>query len=200
MALFLEGVDAVAQPCTLPLLVFSVAFVVAAAREAPIAAVAFLGGAAVMAWARFAGVTTLDLAEDHFLVGGGLVVAAATLTGLAPEGVQRRPLVASGSFVGGALAAALWRPCVGASLGALLNDAPQRGIASLPSFALYILGAGLLVVAVGLLPIAVAPLGRLVDRRAVSLAGVVIGIGLGVVLALGWWGGVVDELVRLSSA
>lgn len=134
-ALLAEGFESALLPCSLILLIPGAA-VGLTARAAAIPAIASFSVAAVMlSWIRFA---------DR---GGGfspLTIAAAlmvaTILLLVPL-ISRLDLAAvpAGILAGGA-AAELWRPCVGAEYGQLLNELPERGLSGLGLQALYMLG------------------------------------------------------------
>ncbi len=199
MGIFLEGVGAIRQPCTLPILLSSLVFVLAAGGRSPLAAGAFVGGAALMAWLRFASLLSVDLSGANAVVGGLLVAVAAIAVGLPSAGWGRVAVVGGGSAAGGAVAAAIWRPCVGSELAGVLDTAPGSPAGALVPLIAYVVGVCLLTLAAGLLVVAwprlSGPLHSVPVTRGASLAGVMIGASM----ALGWWGDLVDELLRRSS-
>ncbi len=77
IGVFGEGVEAIAQPCSLPILLSAAIFGLAGGRNLGLAIVAHTAGLAFMAWARFARVITVDLADGPALVAGSMVVLAA---------------------------------------------------------------------------------------------------------------------------
>ncbi len=199
MGSFLEGVEAIRQPCTLPILLSSLVFVLAAGRRAPIAGAVFVGGAALVAWLRFASVWSIDLTGVNAVVGGVLLAAAAIAVGMSSSGRGSVGLVAGGSALGGAVAAAIWRPCVGSELAEVLDAAPGAPAGALAPITAYVVGVCLLTLAAGVLVVAwprlAGPLESVPVTRGASTVGVLIGLSI----AMGWWGELVDELLRRSS-
>ncbi|MGH1491599.1 MAG: hypothetical protein ACRBK7_19745 [Acidimicrobiales bacterium] len=133
--LLAEGFESALLPCSLILLVPGTA-VGLTARSAAIPAIASFSVAAVsLSWIRFAdrggGFSTLTIAA---------ALMVATILLLVPL-VNRLDLaaIAAGLLAGGA-AAELWRPCVGAEYGELLNQLPARGYSGLGLQALYMFG------------------------------------------------------------
>ncbi len=133
--LLAEGFESALLPCSLILLIPGAAAGLTA-RAAAIPAIASFSVAAVsLSWIRFAdrggGFSPLTIAA---------VLMAATILLLVPF-ISRLDLaaIAAGLLVGGA-AAELWRPCVGAEYGELLNQLPARGYSGLGLQALYMLG------------------------------------------------------------
>lgn len=133
--LLAEGFESALLPCSLILLIPGVA-VGFTARAAAIPAIASFSVAALsLSWIRFAdrggGFTT-------FTIAAALMVSVLLL--LVPL-INRLDLtaIAAGLLAGGA-AAELWRPCVGAEYGQLLNELPARGFSGLGLQALYLFG------------------------------------------------------------
>ncbi len=133
--LLAEGFESALLPCSLILLIPGAAAGLTA-RAAAIPAIASFSVAAVsLSWIRFAdrggGFSPLTIAA---------VLMVATILLLVPF-ISRLDLaaIAAGLLVGGA-AAELWRPCVGAEYGELLNQLPARGYSGLGLQALYMLG------------------------------------------------------------
>lgn len=199
MGVFLEGVEAVAQPCTLPLLISALVFIFAAGVNAPIAAFAHLGGVAMMAWLRFTRLVTLDVTDGPAVVAGVIVAASAMAIAFAPAG-RRRLFAGVGAALGGAVAAVVWRPCVGFELGSVLNDAPTDRVGTFIPVVLYVTGASLVSMVVALLPVAVPRIGGWMAQRWVSTGGAIMGVVLGLLMAVGVWSDLVDEMLRLSTA
>jgi cytochrome c biogenesis protein CcdA len=100
---------------------------------------------------------------------------------------------------GAAVVVALWRPCVGTELGNVVSAAGHDRLGAMIPTVVYMTGLGSLIVAVGLVPVALPAVARLAERRAVIRAGIVSGLGLGALVALGWWAELADELLRLST-
>ncbi len=79
---------------------------------------------------------------------------------MTPDGPQRRQVVGAGAFVGGAIAAAVWQPCVGTELAGIVNDAPTDRLGALMPIAVYVAGTALVALAIALLPTAVPAVRR----------------------------------------
>ncbi len=134
-SLLAEGFESALLACSLILLVPGAAVGLTARAAAIPAMASFSVGVLGLSWVRFA---------DR---GGGyspLLIAAAlmlaTILLLVPF-ISRADLAAipAGLLAGGA-AAELWRPCVGAEYGQLLNELPERGYSGLGLQAVYLLG------------------------------------------------------------
>jgi cytochrome c biogenesis protein CcdA len=200
MALFFEGAEAIRQPCTLPILLASVVFVAAAGRQAPIAAIAFVTGVAVMAWLRFASLLSVDLDGFNAIAAGALIAVAAVTVALTPADRSRSTFVAAASAMAGAVTAALWRPCVGLELASVLDTAPGAPLDAFLPLSAYVLGVSLLTLAFGFVAVAWPELGRPLASTVVTRSAAAIGVVLGTTIAIGWWSELVDELLRRSSA
>lgn len=191
MGTLLEGVRAVALPCTLALLLPGLVVALTARLRAP-AVLAFVGTVGVMVWATALGV---DLPMG---LGWRLVGAAALGVGLVAVWRGRHVAWRVG---GGALVAAvssvLWVPCVGRALGAALTSAPGDPLGQFLPLVLYGLGSMAPLVALVALGVLVRSEDRWPDWLDSGAA--VIGVVLVGVLALGAWDEVVGELVRRST-
>ena len=199
MGIFLEGVEAIRQPCTLPILLSSLVFVLAAGRRAPIAAGAFVAGVALVAWLRFASILSIDLTGASAVAGGVLVAGAAIAVGLRSAGRCGAVAVAAASALGGAVVAAIWRPCVGSELAAVLDAAPGAPALALLPMTAYVVGVCLLTLAAGALIVAWPRLSDALESVPVTRGASLSGVLIGGFIALGWWGELVDELLRRSS-
>jgi hypothetical protein len=200
IALFVEGVGAIAQACTLPILLSAGIFALAGGANLGLAVVAHTAGLAFMAWARFGRVVTIDIADGPAVVAGLVVAAAALTVALMPAGRYRRRVVSGGAFAGGAVAAAVWQPCVGTELAGVVNTAPADRLGSLAPMLVYVAGTALVVFAIALVPIATPTAHRILEARTVTITGAALGVALGAAMAIGVWGDVVNELLERSSA
>lgn len=196
---FVEAVRATVQPCTF-LLIAPMAIAVVCARARWSALLAAVGAAIVGGWL---------LAANWFLLDGAMLAVSATvvivlLGAMVIPGVGRRwPIVAQdrgrAAIVGAVtlVATMWWRPCVGSELGAILT-ASQYGLAGqLLPMAVYMVGAGVPVVAIALAYAAVDPPERYTD--ALSWAAYAGAIVLGGSLALGQHDQVVVALTRWTT-
>lgn len=130
-----EGFESALLACSLILLVPGAAVGLTARAAAIPALASFAVGVLGLSWIRFA---------DR---GGGfspLLIAAVLMIGtilLLVPFISRLDLAAipAGLLAGGA-AAELWRPCVGAEYGVVLNELPSRGLSGLGLQAIYLLG------------------------------------------------------------
>jgi cytochrome c biogenesis protein CcdA len=195
---FVEGFEAAAQPCTLPLLIIALVFVLTAGRAAPLAVAALVAGLSLMAWTRFARIVTVDVIGLTAVVMGASVAAAALV--VAAKRNTSRLAVAVGSGIGGAVAAAAWRPCVGPRLAEIINDAPDSPLSTLPPTIAYVLGIAAIPAAIAALPLAIPRTARFFERPYVVGTGVALAIALGALMAVGVWDSVVEELLVRSTA
>lgn len=200
IALFVEGVGAIAQACTLPILLSAGIFALAAGANLGLAVVAHTVGLAFMAWARFGRVVIVDFADGPAVVAGLVVAAVALTVALTPAGPYRRHVVGGGAFVGGVVAAAVWQPCVGAELAGVVNAAPTDRLGSLIPMVVYVAGTALVMFAIALLPTALPAARTILEARTATVTGAALGVALGAAMAVGLWGDVVNELLERSSA
>jgi hypothetical protein len=187
----LEGVRAVALPCTLALLLPGLVVALAARLRAP-AVLAFVGTVGVMVWATALGV---DLPTG---VGWRLLGAGTLGLGLVAVWRGRHPaLRAAGGSLVAALSSVLWVPCVGRALGAALTSAPGDPLGQFLPLVLYGVGSMLPLLAL----VAVGVIVRSEERWPgwLDTGAAVVGLVLVAVLALGAWDEVVGELVRRST-
>lgn len=200
LPLFLEGAGSILQVCTLPLLICSLVFLLAAGSDAPFAAVGYLVGAAIVAWLRFGGVASVELSRGGAVVAGFVLAGAAVTTAVVRAGGAGRYLVASMAAVGGSVAAMAWRPCVGKELAKVLNATGKHPLGSLGSMFLYVGGIGLLTIAISLISVAVPRIAPFSDSRVTAGLGIGLGAVFGLLLALGLWADVAESLLVRSSA
>lgn len=200
MALFLEGIRSVSQACTLPLLLAALVFMIAAGRHGLAAVIAYLFGAGLVAWARFAAVLPLGFVEDHAVVGALIVLVAVLLVGLASEGPTRQAFVVAGAALGGGVGAVVWRPCVGTEFGTVLNNAQTQTLPTLLPMMIYVAGVGLIALAIGLVPLAVPRVARIMNRQETRWAGTGLGVLLALAMATGLWGELIEELLVVSTS
>lgn len=183
---FAEGVVSTALPCSWALLAPSVLAVAAGrARIGVIGAVA--AGVMTGMIVRAAGFASIP-ADPGVLA--GLALGAAIL-------VARRtgPLAPIGGMVAGLISAAIWQPCVGPDLAAILNSAVDRPLEAAIGMVPYALGAILVIPAAGfglqLLPARA--------RRRAAQVGAALGLTVALGVATGLAGPVVGTLVRWST-
>jgi cytochrome c biogenesis protein CcdA len=194
---FLEGVEAIRLPCTLALLFPALAVTVASGARRGWALVGFGVGASAVIWARFA---DMWFGEPSGFV---LVIMGAALAGVALA--FHRLTVAQAAWVAplGALAGGvtgwLWRPCVGESLGSIINRAPDDRIGTVVPTAVYVLGVLLVAVAWVVLPAAAPRARQMVDHWITRVVGVGFVVAIGATIAVGWYEDLVAELVRHST-
>ncbi|MCH7789910.1 MAG: hypothetical protein IH940_10795, partial [Acidobacteria bacterium] len=98
------------------------------------------------------------------------------------------------------VAAAAWRPCVGTRLASIINAAPDAPLASLAPTVIYVMGVAAIPVAIAMLPVAFPRTAHLFGRAGLVGAGVVLGVALGALMAVGVWDSVVEELFLRSTA
>jgi hypothetical protein len=193
IAAFAEAIGDLALPCTLTLVIPGVAASLSA-RSNPLAvALSSAVGMTAIGWLRITG----QIASQPTVwvaVGVGLLV----LVGFgALHATETRPAQRStaGAVVGGS-AAAIWTPCVGEELGAILNRGVDDPIGVLLPFVAFIVGISTVAIAVALARIAFEPPARL--TRAMSMVGTVAGAGIALLLASGVYSDVVARLVIWS--
>lgn len=135
IALLAEGFESALLACSLILLLPGAA-VGLTARDAAIPAMAaFATGALALSWLRFS-----DRGGDWSPLWIAVALMAGTILLLVPL-ISRLDLVAlPAGALAGAASAELWRPCVGAEYGQLLNELPSRGYSGLGLQALYLVG------------------------------------------------------------
>lgn len=191
MSTLLEGVRAVALPCTLALLLPGLVVALVARLRAP-AVLAFVGTVGVMVWATALGVD-LPMGLVWQVVGAGAL-------GIGLLAVWRGRHVAlrvGGGSLTAAVSSVLWVPCVGRALGAALTAAPSDPLGQFVPLVLYGIGSMLPLLAL----VAVGVLLRSEERWPdwLDSGAAVVGVVLVAVLALGAWDEVVGELVRRST-
>lgn len=191
LALFGEGFEAALLTCSLVLLIPGAALALAARKAVIPALAAFVVGVLALSWLRFSdrGGGYPDLLIAAVLV---LAVIALFVPFIIAPFTKDADLasVPAGLLAGGA-AAELWRPCVGAEFGVLLNELPGRGVSGLGLMAVYLIGALSPLVVLGaihhLLP------ERILDK--LETVWVVIGGGLLALLALATAFGLHESLI-----
>ena len=133
--LLAEGFESALMACSLILLVPGAA-VGLTARAAAIPAIAsYAIGVLGLSWLRFS-----ERGGDFSPLVIAVALMVATILLLVPL-ISRLDVAAvpAGLLAGGA-AAELWRPCVGAEFGQLLNELPDRGLSGLGLLAIYLVG------------------------------------------------------------
>ena len=197
MATFLEGVGAIGVACTLVMLVPAVALVLVARKARLTVALLYVMGAALLTWARAAGHWDVELS------GGAVPLAAALAAGVFVIAYfAKGPLSLSATGAGavaGALAGWLWRPCVGPELGEILNNTDTEAARTLGLMLVYMLGALLPALLLAVLPHALPPTKRFLDRLPVAVFGGAIGAAYAITLATGRYDDLVGELYRIAT-
>ena len=197
MATFLEGVGSIGVACTLAALVPAVALVLVARKARLTVALSYALGAALLTWARAAGHWQVELS------GAAVFVAAALAAGafvLAYRAKRPASLSAMGSGVAaGALAGWLWRPCVGAKLGEILNNADTEGARTLGLMLVYMAGALLPALLLAVLPHALPGAKRVLDRLLLVAVGSAVGAAYAITLAAGRYDDLIGELYRIAT-
>lgn len=197
MDTFLEGVDAVRLPCTLAVLVPATVVVLVAGRRGVVAVAGFLVGATLVAWTRFTG-AWFDEPGTAASIGLGAVFAVA-IAAIHLAGARRPEVVGPSAVAVGGITAWLWRPCVGARLGDILNNAPDSPASELLPTLAYLLGAASVAVVVAAAPIASPRLQVIRDHRSTTRLATLVGLSLGLAIAAGVYDDLVAELLRRSS-
>lgn len=198
MPTFLEGVEAIAQACTLVVLLPGLAMVLVARRGRLTLAVCYTVFAAVLMWAQAAQHWSLA-SRGAIVVPLGVLVAATFAAARSAQRADQRRLIAAG-VVGGALAGWMWLPCVGTQLGDILNNATTQGPRTLALMIVYTVGALLPVLLIALLSHA-APAGeKFLNHRAVEVVGLGFGALYAITVAIGRYDDLVGELYRISVA
>lgn len=185
--ILLEGIRAVALPCTLAVLVPGLVVAVAGRLRAT-PTLGFAAATALLVWATGLGLTApaggVGQVAAALVLGGGVVAAGRDLTWVR----------AAGGAAAGVVSTLLWVPCVGRELGAALTAAPSDPWGQLVPLVRFGLGMVLPLLAL----VAVA---RLVDppdtwRRGAGHVGTAVGGVLVLLLLTGAWDDAVGELVR----
>lgn len=177
IAAFAEGVESAVLPCSLALILPG-AVVTLAGRGVWTIPVGYAAGVAVAVWAKVAGIVTLEASGSAALAAGLLLGGGAVIAFRHPH---RWGWVAGASA--GIVAAAVWRPCVGAELGSILNSAPEDPVGVAPGLAAYLAGLLLLVAAIAVVT-------HVVDStrpwvRSIATGAVALGVGMGLLVAAG---------------
>lgn len=135
LLLLAEGFESALLACSLILLVPGAAVGLTARAAAVPAMAAFSVGLLGLSWIRFSdrggGYSNLAIATALMLA---MILLLVPFISRADLGALPAGLLAGGA------AAELWRPCVGAEFGQLLNDLPDRGLSGLGLMAVYLIG------------------------------------------------------------
>ena len=191
-----EGIGVITWACTLTVLAPGVALVLVARQARLTVALYYVVGAALLAWAPAAGHWSVA-SRGAAVVIAGLLAAGTYVAAWRAQG-HSSPYATGAGIVGGALAGWLWRPCVGARLGDILNDTATDGLRTAGLMLVYMVGALLPVLLIAIAPYGVPAIGRALDRRPVAIAGAVVGAAYAVTLAIGRYDDLIGELYRIS--
>ena len=191
-----EGISVITWACTLPVLMPGLALLLVARRARLTVALYYAAGAALLAWAQAAGHWWVSARGAAALIAG--IVAAGTYVAAWRAPGHTSPLATGAGLLGGAVAGWLWRPCVGERLGDILNDASVAGPRTLGLMAIYMAGLLLPLLLIAIAPRAAPVAGRVLDRTPVAMIGALVGAAYAVALGVGWYGGLVGVLYRLS--
>ena len=197
MSTFLEGVGAIGIACTLVMLVPAVALVLVARKARLAVALFYVLGATLLTWARAAGHWDVELSGAAVPLAAVLAAAVFVLAFWAKGPVSLSATRAGA--VAGALAGWLWRPCVGPKLGEILSNTDAEAARTLGLMLVYMLGALLPALLLAVLPHAVPPTKRFLDRLPVTAVGGAIGAAYAVTLATGRYDDLVGELYRIAT-
>ena len=195
LALLAEGFESALLPCSLILLIPGAAAAFGARESAIPATAAFAAAALAMSWTRFA---ERGGGFHPAFAAAALLIAAVLL--LTPRLIGNDFVALAAGALAGAASAELWRPCVGAEFGSLLNELPGRGTGGLGLHAVYLLGVLSPLVVLGaahhLIP------DRFLERLEPLWApvGALVLIGLSLTTALGWHEALVGRLFEWSFA
>ncbi len=192
-----EGIGVITWACTLTALVPGLALVLVARRARLTVALYYAAGAAFLAWAQAAGHWWVSARGAAVVIAG--IVAACTYAAAWRAPGHSSPLATGAGLVGGALAGWLWRPCVGALLGDILNDASTAGPRTLGLMFIYMVGVLLPLLLIAIAPHAVPAVGRVLDRLPFAIAGATVGAAYAVALAIGQYDDLIGELYRISA-
>ncbi len=196
MAIFLEGVSVVVQPCTLVIAFPTFALALVARHHAAEVVAASVIATATMMWARAAGHWT-------FASTGFAAVVIATLITIGFALVRRRGSRSSaiaGAIVSGSVAGWLWQPCVGEELGEILNRASADRPGTLVMMVIYTGGALLPMVVLAALPHAWPAVRPRLFGPWPERAGLAFGAIYALAVLSGQYGDLIGELSRWSSA
>lgn len=135
LSLLAEGFESALLACSLIILIPGAAVGLTARAAALPAMAAFSAGLLGLSWIRFS-----DRGGGYSNLAIAVALMLAMILLLVPF-ISRADLAAlpAGLLAGGA-AAELWRPCVGAEFGALLNELPDRNLSGLGLMAVYLIG------------------------------------------------------------
>lgn len=199
MEALLEGVVAAVQPCSLALVLPGLGATLLGGRRGAGVAAAVWAVSMTVAWARAAG--WLDTVTGPF-VGPALAVLVVVGASLLWVGHRAPTPPLSRVVTGGALiglgSGALWRPCVGPQLGAILTAAPSDPAGHLVPFLAYGLGLLAALAVVAALPFVDDRVAQALASRPARVAGAAPVAVLAAVLATGQYERAIGTLVRLS--
>ena len=198
MAIFLEGVGAIAMACTLVIGLPTLAIALTAGRRAPWVVAGSVPATAIVMWAKAAGFWTLA-GEGWMVLPIAVAIAAAFATVWRSDALTAPASLGIGALAGG-IAGWLWQPCVGEQLALILNDAETDSPTAVPSMIVYTAGALLPAILLAALPAAWPRLGPALANRRLATGGLVFGGLYALTVLSGRYDDLVGELFRISSA
>lgn len=193
IAAFVEAVGDLALPCSLTLVIPTVAATLTS-RSNPLAvALSASAGVFVVGWLRITGqIGAFDTAWVAIALAVLTLIAFGALVRTATRPSQR---VTAAAVIGG-VAASIWTPCVGVELGVILTQGPDDPLGVAMPFAAFITGIGVAAIAAGLGLIAFQPPYRV--SRALNVIGALVGTAIAFLLGTGLYADVVATLVTWS--
>ncbi|MEE8599892.1 hypothetical protein [Euzebya tangerina] len=207
MDIFLEGIRAAVEPCSLALVLPAMGAVVLGARRAWAVALGFWLAAVVLAWAQASVLLDVGQGPVTGVVLGVLALAGLGLLWLArdvtradqPEEWGQTSLRLLAGLVIGTSAGLLWQPCVGPELGVILTAAPRDPGAQLGPLAVYLAGVLLVTASLATFPFLHDRAPALMETAPARLVALIPVVGLAVVLVTGQYEEIIGALVRASS-
>lgn len=189
-----EGIRSAVLPCSLTLLLPAVAVVLAARRRPLAALTSFAGAASLLIWLRASGMLPVSTTSLRTSMLG--IAAVAAMAAFLAKRFATLPGSAGLALVPGVMAGWIWQPCVGMVLGGVLDRAGSGSLLAFPELAVYTAGVLLPTGAIALLRVALGDTEA--PRRTITLVGVTLGTGIGILVVSGLQQRVIGWLARVS--